>query len=109
MPTACVIFSPQPLSDSLTLCLFFKKENTAGTYTVSQCPGDAAIAVTSTKSMLTLTVHMTSPVMRTEQGSNAAENAAENEGAYAVAASERCLVCVFSACKHCTAPLICTN
>ncbi|GAA6220304.1 interleukin enhancer-binding factor 3-like [Lates japonicus] len=39
-----------------------------GAYTVSQCPGDAAIIVTSTKeSALTLTIHMTSPLVRTEQ------------------------------------------
>lgn len=47
------------------------KERLPGAYTVSQCPGDAAVAVTSTKSMLTLTVHMTSPIMRTEEGGGA--------------------------------------
>uniref|UniRef100_A0A8D3A702 Interleukin enhancer binding factor 3a n=1 Tax=Scophthalmus maximus TaxID=52904 RepID=A0A8D3A702_SCOMX len=38
------------------------------TYTVSQCPVDAAIVVTSTKeSVLTLTIHLTSPLIRTEK------------------------------------------
>ncbi|XP_040892610.1 interleukin enhancer-binding factor 3-like isoform X2 [Toxotes jaculatrix] len=46
----------------------------AETYTVKQCPGDAAIVVTSTKeSVLTLTIHLTSPLVRTEQESKAAE------------------------------------
>ncbi|XP_070712230.1 interleukin enhancer-binding factor 3-like isoform X2 [Pempheris klunzingeri] len=45
-----------------------------GTYTVSQCPGDAAIVVTSTKeSALTLTIHLTSPLVRTEQETKATE------------------------------------
>nr|XP_020451886.1 interleukin enhancer-binding factor 3-like isoform X2 [Monopterus albus] len=45
-----------------------------GTYTVSQCPQDAAIAVTSTKeSLLTLTIHLTSPLVRTEQESENTE------------------------------------
>ncbi|XP_022611146.1 interleukin enhancer-binding factor 3-like isoform X1 [Seriola dumerili] len=45
-----------------------------GAYTVSQCPGDAAIVVTSTKeSALTLTIHLTSPLIRTEQESKTAE------------------------------------
>ncbi|KAM7393740.1 hypothetical protein PAMP_020590 [Pampus punctatissimus] len=46
----------------------------AGTYTVSQRPGDAAIIVKSTmESILTLTIHLTSPLVRTEQESKAAE------------------------------------
>ncbi|XP_044202204.1 interleukin enhancer-binding factor 3-like isoform X2 [Thunnus albacares] len=46
----------------------------AGTYTVNQCPGDAAIIVKSTKELiLTLTIHLTSPLVRTEQESKAAE------------------------------------
>uniref|UniRef100_A0A3Q3W0I4 Uncharacterized protein n=1 Tax=Mola mola TaxID=94237 RepID=A0A3Q3W0I4_MOLML len=44
------------------------EESSPGTYTVSQCPVDAAIAVTSTQSILTLTLHMTSPLVREEQG-----------------------------------------
>ncbi|XP_030587526.1 interleukin enhancer-binding factor 3-like isoform X2 [Archocentrus centrarchus] len=44
------------------------------TYAVSQCPGDAAIVVTSTKeSVLTLIIHLTSPLVRTEQESQTAE------------------------------------
>uniref|UniRef100_A0A3B5BCT8 Interleukin enhancer-binding factor 3-like n=1 Tax=Stegastes partitus TaxID=144197 RepID=A0A3B5BCT8_9TELE len=40
----------------------------AGTYSVSPCSGDAGIAVTSTKeSALTLIIHLTSPLVRTEQ------------------------------------------
>ncbi|XP_031610087.1 interleukin enhancer-binding factor 3-like [Oreochromis aureus] len=50
------------------------------TYTVSQCPGDAAIVVTSTKeSVLTLIIHLTSPLVRTVQESETAEEEAEEE------------------------------
>ncbi|XP_034543155.1 interleukin enhancer-binding factor 3-like isoform X2 [Notolabrus celidotus] len=46
----------------------------AETYAVSQCPEDAAILVTSNKeSALTLTIHLTSPLVRKEQESVAAE------------------------------------
>ncbi|XP_055366336.1 interleukin enhancer-binding factor 3-like isoform X2 [Betta splendens] len=46
-----------------------------GTYTVSQCPGDAAIVVTNTKDLiLSLTIYLTSPLVRTEQDSKAAES-----------------------------------
>lgn len=52
--------------------------SSAGTYTISQCPEDAAISVTSTKeSALTLTIHLTSPLVRTEQ-----ESKTEEEGSY---------------------------
>ncbi|XP_068584994.1 interleukin enhancer-binding factor 3-like [Cebidichthys violaceus] len=48
--------------------------SSAGTYTVSQCPEDAALVVTSTKeSALTLTIHLTSPLVRTKQESKTAE------------------------------------
>ncbi|KAF0037812.1 hypothetical protein F2P81_010686 [Scophthalmus maximus] len=54
--------------------------NSAETYTVSQCPVDAAIVVTSTKeSVLTLTIHLTSPLIRTEKESKAAEGEEEEE------------------------------
>uniref|UniRef100_A0A3Q3WBW4 Uncharacterized protein n=1 Tax=Mola mola TaxID=94237 RepID=A0A3Q3WBW4_MOLML len=56
-----------------------KLESSPGTYTVSQCPVDAAIAVTSTQSILTLTLHMTSPLVREEQGSDTQESAEETE------------------------------
>ncbi len=60
------------------VCLFILKASSAGTYTISQCPEDAAIAVTSTKeSALTLTIHLTSPLVRTEQ-----ESKTEEEGSY---------------------------
>lgn len=50
------------------------EESSAGTYTINQCPEDAAIVVTSTKeSALTLTIHLTSPLVRTEQESKTAE------------------------------------
>eukprot|EP00066_Takifugu_rubripes_P022041 XP_011611307.1 PREDICTED: interleukin enhancer-binding factor 3-like isoform X1 [Takifugu rubripes] len=49
------------------------EEKSAGIYTVSQCPGDAAVAVTSTKSILTLSIHVTSPAVRTEEESSSAE------------------------------------
>ncbi|XP_036955860.1 interleukin enhancer-binding factor 3-like isoform X1 [Acanthopagrus latus] len=52
-------------------------EISAGTYTVSQCPGDAAIAVTSTKSILTLTIHMTSPLVRVVPESTTEEETEE--------------------------------
>nr|XP_019939877.1 PREDICTED: interleukin enhancer-binding factor 3-like isoform X3 [Paralichthys olivaceus] len=40
----------------------------AEAYTVSQCPEDAAIVVTSTKELaLTLTIHLTSPLVRMEE------------------------------------------
>ncbi|XP_029949839.1 interleukin enhancer-binding factor 3-like [Salarias fasciatus] len=39
----------------------------AGTYTVSECPEDASIVVTIAKeSVLTLTIHLTSPAVRTQ-------------------------------------------
>uniref|UniRef100_A0A3Q3W5L1 DZF domain-containing protein n=1 Tax=Mola mola TaxID=94237 RepID=A0A3Q3W5L1_MOLML len=50
-----------------------QNESSPGTYTVSQCPVDAAIAVTSTQSILTLTLHMTSPLVREEQGTASGE------------------------------------
>ncbi|KAM9857176.1 interleukin enhancer-binding factor 3a isoform 2-T2 [Aulostomus maculatus] len=53
----------------------------AGTYTVSQCPEDAAITVKSTKeSALILTLHLTSPLVRAEQESKATEGADKDEG-----------------------------
>nr|XP_046260335.1 interleukin enhancer-binding factor 3 homolog isoform X2 [Scatophagus argus] len=55
------------------------EDSSAGTYTVSQCPGDAALVVTSTQSVLTLTIHLTSPLVRTEQGSEAAETPEDQE------------------------------
>ncbi|KAM4594364.1 interleukin enhancer-binding factor 3-like [Fundulus diaphanus] len=46
----------------------------AGTYTVSPCPEEAAIFVKSTKeSALTVVIHFTSPLVRTEQPTNTAE------------------------------------
>uniref|UniRef100_A0A3B5AT33 Interleukin enhancer-binding factor 3-like n=1 Tax=Stegastes partitus TaxID=144197 RepID=A0A3B5AT33_9TELE len=49
-----------------------------GTYSVSPCSGDAGIAVTSTKeSALTLIIHLTSPLVRTEQESKVAEEEEE--------------------------------
>ncbi|XP_071360555.1 interleukin enhancer-binding factor 3 homolog isoform X2 [Trachinotus anak] len=46
----------------------------AAAYTVSQCPEDASIVVTSTKeSVLMLTIHLTSPLIRTEQESSTIE------------------------------------
>ncbi|XP_008278163.1 interleukin enhancer-binding factor 3-like isoform X2 [Stegastes partitus] len=52
----------------------------AGTYSVSPCSGDAGIAVTSTKeSALTLIIHLTSPLVRTEQESKVAEEEEEEE------------------------------
>ncbi|XP_074484939.1 interleukin enhancer-binding factor 3-like isoform X2 [Sebastes fasciatus] len=55
------------------------EENSAGTYTVSQCPGDAALVVTCTKegSVLTLTIHLTSPLVRMKQESKTAEEKEE--------------------------------
>ncbi|XP_039651104.1 interleukin enhancer-binding factor 3-like isoform X2 [Perca fluviatilis] len=47
--------------------------SSAGIYTVSQCPGDAALVVNSTESALTLTIHLTSPLVRTVQESKTAE------------------------------------
>lgn len=53
----------------------------AGTYSVNACPGDGSIVVTSTKeSVLTLIIHLTSPLVRTEQECIAAEE--KEEGAY---------------------------
>ncbi|XP_070832494.1 interleukin enhancer-binding factor 3a isoform X2 [Chaetodon trifascialis] len=53
------------------------EETSAETYTVSQCPETADIVVTSAKgSALTLTIHLTSPLVRTVQESESAE---ENE------------------------------
>ncbi|XP_059212725.1 interleukin enhancer-binding factor 3-like isoform X2 [Centropristis striata] len=50
------------------------EERSAGTYTVSQCPGDAALVVTSIKeSVLSLTIHLTSPLVRTELESKSVE------------------------------------
>ncbi|XP_041640538.1 interleukin enhancer-binding factor 3-like isoform X2 [Cheilinus undulatus] len=46
----------------------------AGTYTVSQCPEEAAVVVSSSKeSILTLTIHLTSPLVRKDQESSEAE------------------------------------
>ncbi|XP_035516149.1 interleukin enhancer-binding factor 3-like isoform X2 [Morone saxatilis] len=57
------------------------EESSAGTYIVSQCPGDAAIVVTSTKeSVLTLTIHLTSPLVRTAQESKTAEEEEKEQG-----------------------------
>ncbi|XP_034386581.1 interleukin enhancer-binding factor 3-like isoform X2 [Cyclopterus lumpus] len=56
--------------------------SSACTYKVSQCPEDAALVVTSTKeSSLTLTIHLTSPLVRTKQESKTAgeENEEEEE------------------------------
>lgn len=79
------------------------------TYTVSQCPGDAAIVVTSTKeSVLTLIIHLTSPLVRTVQESETAEEEAEEEeGAYVGPA----LICVvgMQALYCSTDLLICTD
>ncbi|KAK2919377.1 interleukin enhancer-binding factor 3-like isoform X1 [Channa argus] len=50
------------------------EETSAGTYTVSQCSEDATIVVTNTKeSVLSLTIHLTSPLVRMEQEIKAAE------------------------------------
>uniref|UniRef100_A0A665W3N1 Interleukin enhancer-binding factor 3-like n=1 Tax=Echeneis naucrates TaxID=173247 RepID=A0A665W3N1_ECHNA len=55
----------QQVAEKLTAQL---ESISAETYTVSQCPGDASIVVTSTKELaLTLTIHLTSPLVRTEQ------------------------------------------
>lgn len=86
---------------------FLKKERLPGAYTVSQCPGDAAIAVTSTKSMLTLTIYVTSPIIRTEEGGDMAMSASTFRGVRVVPS-----VCVLSLltlchttdlrqCQHC--------
>lgn len=83
-------FSP-PTLFLKCLPLFWNQERLPGTYTVSQCPGDAAIAVTSTRSMLTLTIYMTSPIIRTEEGGDAAESAGPCRGVRAVSG-----VCVLS-------------
>ncbi|XP_054459859.1 interleukin enhancer-binding factor 3a isoform X2 [Anoplopoma fimbria] len=54
--------------------------SSAGTYKVSQCPEDAALVVTTTKeSALTLTIHLTSPLVRTKQESKTAEEENEEE------------------------------
>ncbi|XP_047434818.1 interleukin enhancer-binding factor 3-like isoform X2 [Mugil cephalus] len=56
------------------------EEISAGTYTVSQCPIDAAIVVTNTKeSVLTLIIHLTSPLVRTEEESKSTEEEEEEE------------------------------
>ncbi|CAJ1053795.1 interleukin enhancer-binding factor 3-like isoform X1 [Xyrichtys novacula] len=48
------------------------------TYTVNQCPEDAAIVVTSNKeSVLNLTIHLTSPLVRSEKEITPAENEEE--------------------------------
>uniref|UniRef100_UPI0037E798B6 interleukin enhancer-binding factor 3-like isoform X2 n=1 Tax=Semicossyphus pulcher TaxID=241346 RepID=UPI0037E798B6 len=61
----------QQVAEKLTAQL---ETSSAGTYTVSQCPGDAALVVTSNKeSVLTLTIHLTSPLVRKEQESTAVE------------------------------------
>lgn len=64
----------------------------AGTYTVSECPVDAAIVVTSTKeTLLTLIIHLTSPLVRTLQEMKSSEHEEEaqeeEEGAYVGPAS----------------------
>ncbi|XP_069021944.1 interleukin enhancer-binding factor 3-like isoform X2 [Embiotoca jacksoni] len=54
----------------------------AGTYAVSSCPVDAAIVVTSTKeSVMTLIIHVTSPLVRTIQEIKSAEGEEEEETA----------------------------
>ncbi|KAK5926999.1 hypothetical protein CgunFtcFv8_022528 [Champsocephalus gunnari] len=56
--------------------------SSAGTYTVSQCPEDASLVVTTTKqSILTLTIHLTSPLVRTNQETEIAEEKNEEEEA----------------------------
>ncbi|TMS23211.1 Interleukin enhancer-binding factor 3-like protein [Larimichthys crocea] len=56
------------------------EESSAETYTVTQCPGDAAIVVTSSKELvLTLTIHLTSPLVRTNQESKTEEEEDEEE------------------------------
>ncbi|KAK5866433.1 hypothetical protein PBY51_020624 [Eleginops maclovinus] len=56
--------------------------SSAGTYTVSQCPEDASLVVTTTKeSILTLTIHLTSPLVRTNQENEIAEGKTEGEEA----------------------------
>ncbi|CAB1426092.1 unnamed protein product [Pleuronectes platessa] len=53
----------------------------AGAYTVSQCPGDAAIVVTSTTELaLTLTIHLTSPLVRMEEECKTADEEEAVEG-----------------------------
>ncbi|XP_029356951.1 interleukin enhancer-binding factor 3a isoform X2 [Echeneis naucrates] len=65
----------QQVAEKLTAQL---ESISAETYTVSQCPGDASIVVTSTKELaLTLTIHLTSPLVRTEQESKAEEEEEE--------------------------------
>ncbi|XP_045903471.1 interleukin enhancer-binding factor 3-like isoform X2 [Micropterus dolomieu] len=52
--------------------------SSVGTYTVNQCPENAAVVVTSSKeSILTLTIHLTSPLIRTEQESKTEEEEEE--------------------------------
>ncbi|XP_028264711.1 interleukin enhancer-binding factor 3-like [Parambassis ranga] len=52
----------------------------ADTYVVSQCPEEAAIVVTNTKeSVLTLIIHMTSPLVRTERDNETTEEEEEEE------------------------------
>lgn len=86
------------------------EETSAETYTVSQCPETAAIAVTSAKgSALTLTIHLTSPLVRTVQESESAE---ENEGTYVGpglkwTSATTGLICALSVYRHCTVPLMC--
>ncbi|XP_033985503.1 interleukin enhancer-binding factor 3-like [Trematomus bernacchii] len=56
--------------------------SSAGTYTVSQCPEDASLVVTTIKqSILTLTIHLTSPLVRTNQETEIAEEKNEGEEA----------------------------
>ncbi|XP_078022479.1 interleukin enhancer-binding factor 3-like isoform X2 [Epinephelus lanceolatus] len=54
--------------------------SSAGTYTVTPCPGDATLVVTTTKeSALTLTIHLTSPLVRAMQENKAAEREEKGE------------------------------
>ncbi|KAM8879574.1 interleukin enhancer-binding factor 3-like [Spinachia spinachia] len=54
--------------------------SSAATYTVSKCPEDAALVVMSTKeSALTLTIHLTSPLVRTKQERKTSEKEEDKE------------------------------
>ncbi|XP_026159165.1 interleukin enhancer-binding factor 3-like isoform X2 [Mastacembelus armatus] len=69
-----------------------------GTYTVNQCPEEAAIVVTSTKdSVLTLIIHLTSPLVRTEEESkSAAEETRTDNDPPDVLDRQKCLTALAS-------------
>lgn len=95
------------LVTSSSIAASFEQEKSAGIYTVSQCPGDAAVAVTSTKSILTLSIHVTSPSVRTEQESSSAEATEGNGGMNVVATSSQPEpFCAWSACCFCAGAVL---